>query len=355
MEKKLNKSILLIGNHLSSSNLNTTIIEQMTVRLRFKDWIVYTTSDKLNKIVRIIDIVITIISKNKKYNLALIDVFSGQAFVWAFISGWLLKLLKKPFVLMLRGGDLPKFAESHPHLVRKLFSWANGIYSPSKYLKEKLGKFYVNIQIIPNPIEIEKYKFTCRIQISPRLVWLRAFHGIYNPSLVPKVLSLLINNQSKGIEILMVGPDKGDGSLQRMNLLAEEFMVEQFINIITGVPKDQVPFYLNQGDIFINTTNIDNTPVSVIEAMACGLCIVSTNVGGVPYLLEHEVDALLVSPNDPEAMASAIQRILNEPELSNRLSSNARKKAESYDWSIILPQWEEIFIKVINKEEFIQD
>jgi glycosyltransferase involved in cell wall biosynthesis len=296
--------------------------------------------------------IITIFSKRNNYKLAIIDVFSGQAFVWSFFSGLFLRLLQKPFLLILRGGNLPNFAIAHSYFVKKLFSWANEISSPSLYLKEKLCNIYPNIEIISNPIDIEKYKFKPRNNISPKLVWLRAFHEIYNPSLVPDVLSILVNNQSKDIEILMVGPDKGDGSLQRMILLAEQLTVDQYIKIITGVPKDQVPLYLNQGDIFINTTNIDNTPVSVIEAMACGLCVVSTNVGGIPYLLEQEVDALLVPPNDSYSMASAIQRILNEPDLSGRLSFNARKKAELFDWNIILPQWEEIINKIMSKEEF---
>ena len=109
-----------------------------------------------------------------------------------------------------------------------------------------------------------------------------------------------------------------------------------------GVPKADVPAWLSQGDIFLNTTNADNTPVSVLEALACGLCVVSTNVGGIPYLLEHEEDALLVPPNDLEAMAAAVRRVLTEPGLAERLSRNARKKAKGFDWSVVLPQWEEL-------------
>jgi glycosyltransferase involved in cell wall biosynthesis len=78
--------------------------------------------------------------------------------------------------------------------------------------------------------------------------------------------------------------------------------------------------------------------------MACGLCVVSTNVGGIPYLLEHEHDALLVPPDDAEAMAAAVTRLLTEPGLAERLSHNARQKAEQFDWSVILPQLENILI-----------
>ena len=80
--------------------------------------------------------------------------------------------------------------------------------------------------------------------------------------------------------------------------------------------------------------------------MACGLCIVSTRVGGIPYLLEDGSDALLVPPNDPDAMAAAVRRILTEPGLAERLSRNARQKASGFDWRTILPRWEALFTEI---------
>jgi glycosyltransferase involved in cell wall biosynthesis len=79
--------------------------------------------------------------------------------------------------------------------------------------------------------------------------------------------------------------------------------------------------------------------------------VVSTNVGGIPYLLNNEKDALLVPPNDPEAMATAVRRILTEPGLAARLSQNARCKVEQFEWSVILPQWEALFSEIINQHE----
>jgi glycosyltransferase involved in cell wall biosynthesis len=111
------------------------------------------------------------------------------------------------------------------------------------------------------------------------------------------------------------------------------------------VPKTQVPTVLNSGDIFLNTANVDNTPVSVIEAMACGLCVVSTNIGGLPHLLADEQDSLLVQPDDQAVMATAVSRILRETGLAQRLSRNARAKAEQFDWSNILPQWETLLME----------
>ena len=102
---------------------------------------------------------------------------------------------------------------------------------------------------------------------------------------------------------------------------------------------------LGSSDIFLNTTNFDNTPVSVLEAMACGLSVVSTNVGGIPFLLEHEVDSLLVPPDQPTLMANAVQRLLSEPGLATRLSQVARHKVEKFDWEFVLPLWLEIIGK----------
>jgi len=101
-----------------------------------------------------------------------------------------------------------------------------------------------------------------------------------------------------------------------------------------------------KGDIFLNTTNVDNAPVTVLEAMASGLCVVSTNVGGIPYMLEDEQDALLVPPDDAEAMAAAVRRVLTEPRLAESLSRNARHKAERSDWAVVLPQWETLLAAV---------
>ena len=93
----------------------------------------------------------------------------------------------------------------------------------------------------------------------------------------------------------------------------------------------------------MNTTNVDNTPLSVLEAQAAGLCVVSTNVGGLPYLLADGHDALLVPPDDPAAMAEAVRRAISEPGLAASLSRNGRAKAEEFDWTCVLPRWESLF------------
>jgi glycosyltransferase involved in cell wall biosynthesis len=138
----------------------------------------------------------------------------------------------------------------------------------------------------------------------------------------------------------MVGPDKGDGSLEAARRLAADLGVADHVEFRAAVAKRDVPNVLaSAGDIFLNTADIDNTPVSVLEAMATGLCVVSTRVGGIPYLIDHETNGLLVPPRDPRAMAAAVLRVLDEPGLAERLSRGARRKAERFDWSPIVLQW----------------
>jgi glycosyltransferase involved in cell wall biosynthesis len=278
------------------------------------------------------------------YDIAYIEVYSGLAFIWAAKVSKLLSYLGKPFVLGLHGGGLPQFAVKHPKRVRKLLASAQVVVAPSGYLRWGLKEYCSNIEEIPNGIEISRYAFSLRKRVRPKLVWLRAFHEIYNPTMAVAVLADL-SNEFPELSLEMVGSDK-DGSLAVVKRMAEQFGVYKRLSTPGNIDKKDVPTYLNESDIFLNTTDIDNTPVSVVEAMACGLCIVSTNVGGIPHLLEHNKTALLVEPNDVKAMSAAVARLVTEPGLAQELSSNARSRAEQFDWNIVLPKWQDIFHSV---------
>lgn len=338
--------ILLIGNHLSGHRNNLNISQDLAQHLNSARYQVNTTSNKNNKLLRLADMIYTIWHHRHEYDIAQMDVFSGQAFVWAYLSAKLLKNIHKPFILTLHGGNLPVFSIHHPSQVKWLLNHANAVTVPSRYLQDTMRSYRNDLILIPNALDINLYSCVKHDPPKPILVWLRAFHEIYNPGLAVRVLDIL-QKETPESRLIMVGPDKGDGSLQKTKSLAIQFGVEDFIEFSGGVPKQEVPMWLNRGDIFINTTNYDNTPVSVMEAMACGLCIVSTNVGGVPYLIEDGLDGLLVPVDNAEAMAAAVRRIITEPGLAARLSTNARKKAESFDWHIVLPRWEQLIEEVI--------
>jgi glycosyltransferase involved in cell wall biosynthesis len=338
-------SVLLVGNFLSSSGRNQNICEELALRLAAVGWTVVITSTRPSRYTRPLDMLRTCWHQRHQYTVAQVDVFSGPAFFWAEAVCWVLRRLSKPYIVTLRGGHLPEFTRRWPKRVKHLMHSAAAIAVPSLYLAEQLGFHRSNLYVLPNAVDLKNYKFRLREQAQPHLLWLRAFHNIYNPALAAKVTAVLAADFPDS-RLTMIGPDKGDGSMSEFKQLAAELGVTKRIILPGGIPKAEVPHWMNQMDVFLNTTNVDNTPVSVLEALACGLCIVSTNVGGIPYLLEHESDALLVPPDNPEAMADAIRRLLTEPGLARRLSQNARRKAEQFDWSIILPQWEAVLTSV---------
>ncbi|MCL4441282.1 MAG: glycosyltransferase family 4 protein [Firmicutes bacterium] len=287
----------------------------------------------------------TTIRKRKDYQLAVVEVFSGPSFLWAEVVCWSLRLLNKPYVLTLHGGNLPAFSQRWPKRMRFLLQKAAKITTPSRYLKDNLSLYSHQIQYLPNALDLLNYSFRVCSRPAPRISWLRALRYIYNPVLALRTLGLLAV-EFPSIHLDMIGPDQKDGSLELVLKTADKFGVQDNVRLVGGVPKREVPSRLAQSDIFLNTTNYESFGVTVMEAAACGLCIVTTNVGELPYLWKDGHDALLVPPDDPEAMAAAVRRILTEPGLAERLSRNARQKAEQFDWSLILPQWEALLTAV---------
>lgn len=334
--------ILFIGNFLSQSLGTIGPSEELAQRLQARGWQVFTTSSRVGRIPRFLDMIGTVWRQAARFDLAHIDVYSGPAFFWAEATGYLLAAKKKPYLVTLHGGNLPNFAAKWPGRVKRLLNRARAVTTPSQYLYSALQHLCPHMELIPNAIELERYPYRSRSQPAPRLIWLRAFRSIYQPELAPQVIAALVKD-FPDIHLTMIGPDRGDGSWEKTLVMARDMNILDRIALTGKISKAEVPAWLDRGDVFLNTTTVDNTPVSVMEAMAVGLCVVSTNVGGIPYLLQPEHDSLLVPPGDPEAMAVAVRRLLTEPGLAARLSQNARRRSEQWDWAAVLPKWERVF------------
>jgi glycosyltransferase involved in cell wall biosynthesis len=341
----MNPRILLVGNFLSGGGAAPSVSEALRDQLRAAGWPVIATSTRPGRLARVGEMAWTVWRERHRFDAANIEVYSGAAFAWAELIARLLRRLGKPFILTLHGGNLPAFARRHPARVRRLLASAAAVTAPSRYLLETMRGYRADLRLLPNPLDIRVYRFQPRERAAPRLIWLRAFHAIYNPQLAPRVVAALAP-EFPALHLTMIGPDKGDGSASETRRLAGSLGVAAHIAFPGAIPKTDVPDWLERADIFLNTTNVDNTPVSVLEAMACGLCVVSSNAGGLPYLLDDGNDSLLVPPDDAAAMAEAIRRLLHDGDLAARLSQQARRKAETFDWTAILPQWESLLREV---------
>lgn len=336
--------ILLVGTHLPQDVGGRSVAEALADKLRPDGFQTTVTSRNRHRLYRVVDMLFTIWFARNNYDIANVDVYSGSAFRWAEWMTRLLRQMHKPVILTLHGGNLPLFGRAHPRRMSRLFAEATAVIAPSAYLAEAMRGIRKDILVIPNAIEIESYTYRERDRPAPRLIWLRAFHEIYNPGLAIRVLAK-IATEFEDAQLVMVGADK-DGSLAAVRAEAIRLGVFERVTFTGGIAKSEVPRFLEGADIFLNTTTIDNTPVSVLEAFATGLLVVSTSVGGIPYLIENNVDGILVRTGDADSMAHAIKRLLRESDFAGMISRNARRKAESFGWNSVLPQWERLFLQI---------
>ena len=279
----------------------------------------------------------------QRYQVAQVDVYSGLSFFWAEVVCRLLRFLGKPYILTLHGGNLPTFARRSPERVQRLLRSAAAVTTPSRYLLEQMRPYRNSLILLPNPLDLSAYHFRLRRNPAARLMWLRAFHHVYQPELAIEVVAELVRD-FPDIRLTMIGPDKKDGSKEETLRRTAEHGLTERVELVGRIAKKDVPHRINEGDIFLNSSRVDNTPISVMEAMASGLCVVSASVGGIPYFLEDGRDSLLVPPQDARGMADAVRRILSEPGLAESLSRAARTKVEQFDWGHILPRWEKLLL-----------
>lgn len=332
----MKRRLLYLGNNLSSHGYNKTSIETLGYLLKNENYDLVFSSSKRNQFLRLFDMMLTTFFYSKKVDYVIIDTYSTSSFWYAFFCSQIARVFRTKYIPILRGGSLPNRLKKNPFLSKMIFKNAYSNVAPSKYLQSVFLKCgFDNTIYIPNVLEIANYKFKERSSFEPKILWVRAFASIYNPKMAIDVFNL-IKSDYPNATLSMVGPDK-DGTLEITKKYAENLGLNVFFT--GGLTKEKWLKLSNDYDIFINTTHIDNTPISVMEAMAMGLPIVSTNVGGIPFLLENEKDSLLVNDNDVQAMTNSIVRTIeNQSETIFRVQ-NARKKVESFDWNFVKIMW----------------
>lgn len=337
--------ILYLGNVLSNYGFTPTTVETLSARLQ-KDISVTIASNKKNKLLRLLHMWAVVFRFRKKINLVLIDTYSSSAFLFAWTSGFLCSILNIPYMAYLHGGDLPKRFKASKKISRRYLKQAKQIVAPSGYLNAAVQKqFGINGIIIPNYIDLDNYPYQHRSEIGTiNLLWVRSFHKTYQPHLAVEIVSIL---KASGLEttLTMVGPDK-DGSQQACKNRATELGVADCITFTNRLTKEAWIKLSQKHNIFLNTTSIDNTPVSVMEAMALGMPVVTTKVGGIPFLFEDEAEGIMVETQTADALANAILRLHQFPELTNKISENARKKAELWDWKVVRKQWLRLLVDI---------
>jgi L-malate glycosyltransferase len=336
--------ITYIGNFLSGHGLNPTYSEALVPQLAAQNFSVRPASRYLNPVARMLDMIVAVSKTPRKNACVIIDLCSGpRAFPAAELIARVCRLNRKRYVVVLHGGTLPYHLKASRRRLLNILKGAARVVSPSSYLANAFAE-HVGVEIIPNAINLSHYTFRARKKPQPNFLYLRALHSGYGPLTAIEALSI-VREKYPEARMVMAGPDLDDG-LSKCRALAVELGLERSITFLGRVPKARIPELGNECDIFLNPTFVDNTPVSVVEAMAMGMCVITTNVGGLPYLLQDGKTGLLVPAGDANEMAAAIFRVLEQPDLAGNLSENARRAAERMDWSKVTSQWSSLIRSV---------
>lgn len=332
------KSILYLGTKTSNFKKMSTAMESLEPLLgEFCN--INTASHFRSQWKRIFHMVYFFLKYGFSSDKILIDMFSTKAFYYSLFFSIMSKITGRKAILILRGGGLPAREKNNPLLTGLALNCASQIVAPSKYLAEYFILKGYKVILIPNIITLNDYKFKERFNVNPHILALRGFDKNYNPLMTLKAVYIL-NKEFPNIKLSMLGNKEDSCFLDVCNFI-KDFKMESIVEIRNKMPKlDWISFSENF-DIMVSNPEIDNTPISIIEGMALGMCVVSTNVGGVPYLVSEQ-ECCLVGLNDHNELAEKISFILKNPDYAQKLSINGRKKAEEFDWKSVRYLWKNL-------------
>ena len=241
-------------------------------------------------------------------------------------------------VLNYRSGEASDHLRRSRVAVRSM-GLADVILVPSGYLVDVFGRFGLAARSIFNFVELETLPYRERPHPRPVFLSNRNLEPLYNVGCVLRAFALIQRRVPEASLIVA-----GFGS-QRAELEALARQLElRHVEFVGRVRPEEMPALYDRADVYLNAPDIDNMPNSIIEAFACGLPVVTTDAGGIPYIVTHERTGLMVPRGDAEGMAREALRLLEEPTLALRLATAARAECLArYVWPVVRDEWERLY------------
>jgi len=244
------------------------------------------------------------------------------------------KLLGRPVILNYHSGEAPDHLRRSALARRVMRDWVDLNVVPSMFLREVLGSFGIAAKVVANTIDRRQFAYRPRDPLRPRLLSTRNFEPHYNVAAVLRAFERVQARHPDATLTLV-----GFGSQERaLRALAVERNLRR-VTFAGRVPSSDIHRYYADADIYVQTPAIDNMPLSVLEAFASGLPVVSTNVGGVPAMLTDGVHGLLAPPDDDQAVAAHVIRLLESPAYARQLAAAAVDTCASYEWPVARKGW----------------
>lgn len=244
------------------------------------------------------------------------------------------KLLRRPVILNYHSGEAPDHLRRSALARRVMRSWVDLNVVPSAFLREVLASFGISARVVTNTIDPDRFAYRVREPLRPRLLSTRNLEPIYNVACVVRAFAL-VQARYPDAELTIVGTGSDEPALRA---LVEERALRN-VTFAGRVPPSDVHRYYAASDIYVQTPRIDNMPLSVLEAFASGLPVVSTGVGGVPAILADGVHGLLAPDDDEEAIAASVVELLKSPIYARQLAAAARESCSAYEWPAARNGW----------------
>jgi L-malate glycosyltransferase len=269
-----------------------------------------------------------------------VHVFSASyfSFLLAPLPAMLVaRALGKPVLLNYRSGEAPDHL-SRSAVARLAVARVERNVVPSGFLRDVFASFGIDATVIQNIVDVERFRFRERKPLTPRLVSTRNFDGLYNVACTLRAFRV-VQERYPEAALMLVGDGAERPALER---LARDLALRN-VTFTGRVSPSEIWRCYDEADIYVQTPDIDNMPASVLEAYASGLAVVSTNAGGVPYILDHEREGLLAPVNDHAAVGAAVLRLLDDPELASRVVEGGRAHATRCTWPQVRHQWLDVY------------
>ena len=261
--------------------------------------------------------------KGRKYNIFHIHGCSFFGFFPIVIGVIIGRLLKKKIIITYHGGGLDEFINKYKTIVIYFFNKADIITVPSKYLQNILNDNSIKSKYLPNIIRDDNVYFKKRDILKPNLVVTRSFERVYNISLVLKAYKTIkLKYPEASLRLI------GDGSLKNELVSLSKKLNLKDITFVGRVENKHIGDELNKSDIFINPSTKDSFAISMFEAFACGLPVISTNVGAIPDFIKDNENGFLIDSNSVEQLINKIIYILNNQDEVQKIIYNGYQTFE---------------------------
>jgi L-malate glycosyltransferase len=258
---------------------------------------------------------------------------------------WIAKLRGVPTVINYRGGEAEKFFSKSFKYVKPTLNASTSVIVPSRFLQEVFSKRGIRTQIIANIIDLDRFNLVEKKskQYFPHLLVARNLELIYdNETAIRAFNEILTIYPDARLTIAGTGPE-----LEDLQSLVGQLDLSTRVKFTGCVDTQQMPALYQSADVMLNPSRVDNMPNSILEALACGVPVVSTNVGGIPYMVDHEKTALLVDSEDYMAMAAAIRVVLEDKQCQKNLVNSGLSLVKQFSWPEVSQHWLSLYKKLV--------